>query len=118
MASLNRKRVGHRNHLADIQAPPTSVDEYGQISYSDGTWTSVVSGWWCELVDVGGGEILDGVQTKETTTKVATGDSSAVKGLVTPKCRVVIGGKIYGVTAVRDISGDNMVTRIELKAAE
>jgi hypothetical protein len=34
VTGFNRKRIGHRNYLATIQNPPTTQDEYGQISYS------------------------------------------------------------------------------------
>ena len=115
---INRKRIGYRNHSALIESPPTTLDEYGQRSYGTGTWTTVVSDWWCELVDVGGGEILDGVQTRDATQKVAIGDSPAVSGTVDSKCRVTIDGTVYGVTAVRDIAGSNRTIRIELRSAE
>jgi len=115
---INRKRIGYRNHSALIESPPTTLDGYGQRSYSTGTWTTVVSDWWCELVDVGGGEILDGVQTREATQKVAIGDSPAVNGSVNSSCRVTIDGNVYGVTAVRDIAGSNRTIRIELRSAE
>ena len=67
-------------------------------------------------MDLGGGEIIDGVQTKESTQKVAIGDSPAVKGLVNSQCRSTIDGVIYGIVAVRDVAGDNRTIRIELKA--
>jgi len=116
LTGFNRKRVGHRNYKALIESPPTTLDEYGQRSYATGTWTTVVSGWWCELVDLGGGEVLDGAQTKESTQKVAIGDLPAVRGLVNTECRVTIDNKVYGVTAVRDVAGDNRTVRVELKA--
>ena len=115
LTGFNRKRVGHRNFSAHIESPPTAVDDYGQRNYTTGSWTTVISGWWCELVDLGGGEILDGTETKSGTTKVAIGDSPAVKGLVTTDCRVTIDGEVYGITAVRDVAGDNRTIRIELK---
>ena len=118
LTGFNRKRIGHRNYKALIESPPTALDEYGQRSYTTGSWTTVIDGWWCELVDLGGGEILDGVQTKESTQKVAIGDSPAVKGLITPQCRCTIGGVVYGVVAVRDVSGDNKSVRVELRAAD
>lgn len=118
LTGFNRKRIGHRNNLAVIESPPTSLDEYGQRSYSTGSWTTVIDGWWCELVDLGGGEILDGVQTKESTQKVAIGDSPAVKGLIDSQCRCTIDGVVYGITAVRDVSGDSKTIRVELRAAE
>ena len=116
LAGFNRKRIGHRNHKALIESPPTALDEYGQRSYTTGSWTTVIDGWWCELVDLGGGEILDGVQTKESTQKVAIGDSPAVSGSINTQCRVTIDGTVYGVTAVRDISGDRRTIRVEMRA--
>lgn len=113
---INRKRVGYRNHVALIESPPVTLDEYGQRSYGTGTWTTVIDGWWCELVDVGGGEILDGVQTKESTQKVAIGDSPAVSGSVTSECRATIDGVVYGINAVRDIAGSNRTIRLELRS--
>lgn len=117
LTGFNRKRIGHRNYLADIQSPPTSVDEYGQVSYTSGEWTTVMSGWWCELLDLGGGEVLDGTETNTLTIKVAIGDKTSVNGLVNPKCRCIIDGVTYGITAVRDIAGDNFTLRVELKDA-
>jgi len=116
LTGFNRKRIGHRNYKALIESPPTAEDEYGQRAYTTGPWTTVISEWWCELVDLGGGEIIDGVQTKESTQKVAIGDSPAVKGLVNSQCRATIDGVIYGIVAVRDVAGDNRTIRIELKA--
>jgi hypothetical protein len=117
LTGFNRKRVGHRNYLATIQSPPVAVDEYGQVSYSTGSWTTVISDWWCELIDVGGGEILDGSQTKELTTKVAIGDAPAIQGQVSSKCRCIIDGTTYGITAVRDVAGDKFTLRVELRDA-
>jgi len=118
LTGFNRKRIGHRNHKALIESPPTSLDEYGQRSYTTGSWTTVISGWWCELVDLGGGEILDGVQTKESTQKVAIGDLPAISGQIDSKCRCTINGVVYGVVAVRDVAGDNKTVRVELRSAE
>lgn len=117
LTGFNRKRIGHRNYKALIESPPAAEDAYGQVTYSSGSWTTVIDGWWCELVDLGGGEILDGVQTKTSTQKVAIGDSPAVKGLVHTKCRLTIDGKVYGIVAVRDVSGDNKTLRVELRSA-
>ena len=118
LTGFNRKRIGHRNNKALIESPPTALDEYGQRSYTTGSWTTVIDGWWCELVDLGGGEILDGVQTKESTQKVAIGDLPAVRGTINTQCRCTINGTVYGVTAVRDVSGDHKTVRVELKATE
>ncbi len=118
LTGFNRKRIGHRNYKALIESPPTALDEYGQRSYTTGAWTTVISGWWCELVDLGGGEILDGVQTKESTQKVAIGDLPAVRGSINSQCRCTINGVVYGIVATRDVSGDNKTIRIELKATE
>ena len=53
------------------------------------------------------------------TEKVAIGDSSQLKNLnINTKCRLVIRDKVYGVTAVRDVSGDGFTTRIELRSVE
>ena len=117
LTGFNRKRIGHRNYQALIQSPPTSVDEYGQVSYSEGAWTTIISDWWCELIDSGGSEVLYGVETKSMTIKVAIGDKAAVNGLVNTKCRCIIDGVTYGITAVRDIAGDNMTMRVELREA-
>ena len=116
LTGFNRKRIGRRNYKALIESPPTALDEYGQRSYTTGSWTTVIDGWWCELVDLGGGEILDGVQTKESTQKVAIGDSPAVKGQINAQCRATIDGVVYGIVAVRDVAGDNRSVRVELKA--
>ena len=118
LTGFNRKRIGHRNNLATIESPPTSLDEYGQRSYTTGSWTTVIDGWWCELVDLGGGEILDGVQTKESTQKVAIGDSPAIQGTVNTQCRCTIDGTVYGIVAVRDVSGDNKTLRVELRSTD
>ncbi len=67
-------------------------------------------------MDLGGGEILDGVQTKTSTQKVAVGDAPAVKGTINTKCRCTIDGVEYGIVAVRDVSGNHRTIRIELRA--
>jgi hypothetical protein len=118
LAGFNRKRIGHRNNKALIESPPTALDEYGQRAYTTGSWTTVIDGWWCELVDLGGGEILDGVQTKESTQKVAIGDAPAVIGSINTNCRCTINGVVYGITAVRDISGDHKTIRVEMRATK
>ena len=64
VTGFNRKRIGHRNFLAAIENPPVTQDEYGQVNYSSGTWTSAVSSWPCELIDASGGEVIDGMMTK------------------------------------------------------
>lgn len=118
LTGFNRRRSGHRNYQALLQAPPATVDEYGQVSYSDGAWTTIMPNWWCELVDLGGGEILDGAETKTATEKVAIGDNTDLGGRVNTKCRCIIDGVTYGITAIRDVSGDNMTLRVELKATK
>jgi hypothetical protein len=118
LTGFNRKRIGRRNYQALIESPPTALDEYGQRSYTTGSWTTVIDGWWCELVDLGGGEILDGVQTKESTQKVAIGDSPAIKGSINSQCRATIDGVVYGIVSVRDVAGDNRSLRVEMRATE
>ena len=82
-------------------------------------WTAIVEKWYCELIDAAGSEIIDGFAVKEVTEKVAIGDSSQLKNLnINTKCRLVIRDKVYGVTAVRDVSGDGFTTRIELRSVE
>ena len=116
LTGFNRKRIGHRNYLATIESPPVALDEYGQRSYTSGSWTTVITDWWCELVDLGGGEILDGVQTKTSTQKVAIGDAPAVQGLINSECRLTIDGVVYGIVAVRDVAGDRKTIRVEIKS--
>ncbi len=114
VTGFNRKRVGHRNFVAAFDAPPSAVDEYGHINLASGNWQEVVSHWYCEVIDAGGNEVIDGFQTRATTTKVITGDPSAVTQ-VTESHRCRIDGVIYGITAIRDVSGDNRTKRIELR---
>lgn len=115
ITGFNRKRVGYRNYSALIESPPISTDEYGQVSYTSGTWTTVLADWWCELVDAGGGDIVDGLQTKASTQAVLVGDAPSTGGQITTDCRVTINGIVYGIVAVRDISGSNRVLRIEVR---
>jgi hypothetical protein len=117
VTGFNRKRVGHRNYLATIQGPPTTVDEYGHVNYTSEAWTSVVTDWPCELIDVSGGEIIDGMMTKSTTEKVAVGDKPQIDDAeIDSKHRCIIDGKTYGITAVRDVSGDGFTVRLELRS--
>ncbi|MGI9460587.1 MAG: phage head completion protein [Pirellulales bacterium] len=119
VTGFNRKRIGHRNFLAAIENPPVTQDEYGQINYSSGTWTSAVSSWPCELIDASGGEVIDGMMTKSTTEKVAIGDKPQIDAAsVTSKSRCIIDGKTYGITAVRDVSGDGFTVRLELRSTK
>ena len=119
VTGFNRKRIGHRNYLATIQNPPTTQDEYGQISYSSGSWTTAVTDWPCELIDTSGGEIIDGMMTKSSTEKVAVGDKPQIDAAtVTSSSRCIIDGKTYGITAVRDVSGDNFTVRLELRSTK
>lgn len=119
VTGFNRKRVGHRNYLATIQSPPATVDEYGQVNYSLEAWTDVVSSWPCELIDVSGGEIIDGMMTKTSTEKVAVGDKPQINDAgIDSKHRCLIDGKTYGITAVRDVSGDGFTVRLELRSTK
>jgi len=118
ITGFNRKRIGYRNHSATIESPPQTLDDYGQRSYTTGPWAAVLSGWWCELVDLGGGEILDGVATKTATEAVLIGDSPSTEGEITTDCRAVVDGVTYGITAVRDISGANRVLRVEIRRTQ
>ena len=115
VTGFNRKRIGHRNYVATISSPPTTEDEYGHVDHS-GDWTVVIPEWPCELIDAAGGEVIDGFVVKATTEKVAIGDKPQVNGLVKRDHRVVIDGVTYGITAVRDVSGDNLTLRIELRS--
>lgn len=114
VTGFNRKRIGRRNNLASFDAPPTAVNEYGQVEHTTGNWTRIVTGWPCEMVDAGGGEVVNGFQTTAKTQKVLAGDPALVAN-VTEACRCVINGVTYGITAVRDVSGDGRTKRIELR---
>lgn len=119
VTGFNRKRVGHRNYLATIENPPTAEDEYGQTTYASGTWTAAVQSWPCELVDVSGGEIIDGMMTKSATEKVAIGDKAQIDAAnITSQSRCIIDGKTYGITAIRDVSGDGYTMRVELRSTK
>jgi|TARA_Y100000033_G_scaffold46908_1_gene51927 hypothetical protein len=119
VTGFNRKRIGHRNYLALIENAPTEQDEYGQVTYSTGSWTTAVSAWPCELIDTTGGEIIDGMMTKTSTEKVAIGDKPQIDAAdVTAKSRCIIDGKTYGITAVRDVSGDGFTVRLELRSTK
>jgi len=119
LSGFNRKRIGHRNYVAAVQAPPFGQDEYGHTDYN-GQWTTVVSEWPCELVDVTGGEVIDGFQTKATTEKLAIGDATQLKdaGVSGTSYRLLIDGTHYGITAIRDVSGDGFTYRVELRSAK
>ena len=116
LTGFNRKRIGHRNYKASFYSPPTAVDEYGQQDLANGTWLTVFEGWWCELIDLAGGEVLDGVELRSQTTRVAIGEASPIKGVVKASHKCIIDGEEYGITAVRDVAGDNFTVRVELKA--
>ena len=119
VTGFNRKRIGHRNYLATIENPPTAEDEYGQTTYSSGTWTAALSSWPCELVDVSGGEIIDGMMTKSATEKVAIGDKAQIDAAnITSQSSCIIDGKTYGITAIRDVSGDGYTMRVELRSTK
>jgi hypothetical protein len=119
VSGFNRKRIGHRNYIAKIESPPVAEDDYGHVTYTSGTWTTLVNKWPCELIDAAGSEIIQGFAVKAATDKVAIGDSKQLSCVnLNTKCRVTIRNKVYGVTAVRDVSGDGLTTRIELKAIE
>ena len=119
VTGYNRKRISHSNYLATIENPPTAQDDYGQITYSTGSWTTAVSGWPCELIDTTGGEIIDGMMTKTSTEKVAIGDKPQIdEASVTAQSRCIIDGKTYGITAVRDVSGDGFTVRLELRSTK
>lgn len=116
LTGFNRKNIGRRNHSALFESPPSTLDEYGHVSYSSGPWQTVVALWWCELVDAEGGEIVQGSMTKSTTEKIASGDAFVIKGKINTKCRCTIDGVVYGITAIRDVAGDNRTIRVELRS--
>lgn len=117
VTGFNRKRIGHRNKLAKFENPPSTSDEYGHLSYTSGTWTTVIQAWPCELIDAAGAEVISGFATKATTEKVAIGDLPQHTGEgVTTKSRCIIDGQTYGITAIRDVSGDGFTLRVELRS--
>ncbi len=119
VSGFNRKRIGLRNYIAKIVSPPSAEDAYGHVTYVSGTWTTLVAKWPCELIDAAGSEIIEGFAVKELTEKVAIGDSGQFDCVtLNTKCRVTIRNKVYGVVAVRDVSGDGFTTRLELRSIE
>ena len=116
LSGFNRKNIGARNYFARIESPPTTPDEYGNLDFT-GTWTVVVKSWPCELIEAEGGEVIDGYQTAATTELLAIGDYTHPKSVgIDRRMRLVINGKAYQITAIRDVAGRRRDLRIELKA--
>lgn len=113
VTGYNRKRIGHRNHLASFQSPPITLDSFGQIDHT-ASWTDEVSDWPCELISASGGQDTYGEMVLTTTTDVIIGDYDLVSQVNT-LWRVVIDGNQYSITAIRDVSGDRRTMRVELK---
>ena len=116
LSGFNRKNIGARNYVARIERPPVVPDDFGNIDYT-GEWTEVIPKWPCELVNVEGGEVVDGYQTAAMTEMMAVGDfAHPNQNNVDRTMRLVIDGKAYQITAIRDVAGRRRDMRIELKA--
>ncbi len=86
-------RIGKRNRLATVKAPPTAQDELGQPT---GAWTTVCTPW----VNV---RFLNGAETIKAGAETSTAKVS-IRGRyrtdLTSAMRVEIGSTVYQIKAV------------------
>jgi head-tail adaptor len=104
-------RAGRRRTEAVIQQNvPTRDAVGGEIEH----WAAFVATWWCELVQVQGGETFRGRVVHASANYVASG--CYVAG-VTPKMRMTIaaGARIFDVLAADDVEGRSRELRLALK---
>ena len=107
--------LGRRNHKATFERKSTtSVDSFGQETV---TWSTVVSGWWAEVITASQKENLRGRTVAEDTVLVLYGDAKAVSSITTTD-RCILNGETYGIAACYDQSGCGRDYRIELKRSE
>lgn len=119
LTGFNRKRIGHRNYLATFSEPVVALDGFGQTNYESGTYTTLLTNWACELVDVNGGEVVYGMMATSKTDMLLIGDKPDFAAAnINTKCKVEVNGKEYQILAIRDVSGDNRTVRVEVRQIE
>lgn len=93
-------RAGRLRHNAAIEQNTPTRSPSGEAIAS---WSAFVASWWCELVQVGGGETFRSRQVHATADHVASG--RYVAG-VTPQMRVVLGSRTFDI-----LRADNVMNR-------
>ena len=112
---MARQRIGARRHFATAYQHDGTADAHNMPTYSVADdWDPVVTGWPCELITAGGGEVVRGRQTTAQTTHVFFGEPSGGK-LIGPEMRLVVDGVTYAITAAFDPDGDQREWRVEAK---
>ena len=112
-----RMRVGSRRHVAAFFKHNGNQDGAGTPTLENSNdWDDVVlPDWYCEKLEVVGGEVLRGRQVTATTRVVLFGDYAAPAAAridATMKCKVA--GTVYNVINARDVDGDSHEMRVEL----
>lgn len=97
-----------RNEATIQQTTPTRSSSGAAVD----AWTSFVASWWCELVQVSGGEAFRGRQVHANADSVAIGRYASG---VTPQMRLTHGGKTYQILAVNDVEKRERELRLELR---
>lgn len=102
-------RAGRLRQEAAIQAnTPTRDGAGGEVA----SWANTVSPWYCELVQVKGGEAFRGRMVHASAEYVAEGRH--VDG-VTPRQRLVIGSRAFEILAAHNVEARDRTLRLELR---
>lgn len=102
-------RAGKLRNEVRIQAnAPTRDASGGELA----VWTDHVSSWWCELVQVAGGQIFKGKGVHGQATHVASGRYEAG---VTSDMRVLFGARIFDIVNPQSVDNRGRELRLELK---
>jgi head-tail adaptor len=101
-------RIGRLRNLATIQSNAPTQDTIGGTVDA---W-STFGEWWCELVQVKGGEAFRGRAVHASADSVASGHY--MPG-VTRQMRVLLDGRTFDILDVNNVENRNRELRLELR---
>lgn len=102
-------RAGRLRHNATIQSNTQTRSNSGEMVDA---WGTFVASWWCEIVQVAGGESFRGRQVHANADSVASG--RYVAG-VTPQMRLTHSGRTYQILSVNDVEKRGVELRLDLR---
>jgi SPP1 family predicted phage head-tail adaptor len=101
-------RAGRLRNAAALQTnTPTRDGAGGEVA----SWANTLSPWYCELVQVKGGETFRGRMVHAAANYVAIG--RYVSG-VTPRMRLILGSRIFDILAADNVENRGRDLRLDL----
>lgn len=102
-------RAGRLRNEATIQSNAPTQDSIGGMVDN---WSTFVTPWWCELLQVKGGEAFRGRAVHAAADSVATG--RYVAG-VTRQMRVTLGARTFDILDVNNVENRGRELRLDLR---